>query len=161
MPEGESVVTKGQQKTLLTQNEQARIRGNLERLGKIGKGTPFTPDTYAILRDEYDYAMDVGGVRGGAIARAVVDIVRENGGDVHGVVDHHRKDHHHRALQDAERDRQSRHLVGRGVSEPPFPRPGTGGGRDVGTYGKSKMGKLFGGSKRQVFAPAKRRPSWK
>jgi hypothetical protein len=35
MPEGESVITKNEQKTLLTQNEQARIRGNLERAGAI------------------------------------------------------------------------------------------------------------------------------
>jgi hypothetical protein len=89
--------------------------------------------------------------------------VRENGGDIHRVVDPYRKDHHRRALQDAESDLQSRSLVGRGVSEPPFPRPGADvpAGKDIGTYGRSKKGKLFGGSKRTAFAPSKRRPSWK
>jgi hypothetical protein len=160
MPESESVITKDPQKVLLTQNEHSRIRGNLERAGQIGKGTPFSPNTYDTLQQEYDYGMDVGGPRGGAICRAVVDIVRENGGDIHRVVDPYRKDHHRRALADAERDLSSRNLVGRGVSEPPFPRPGaTGGVREVGTY--RNKAKLFGSSKRTAFAPSKRRPSWK
>jgi hypothetical protein len=162
MPEGESVITTNEQKTLLTQNEQSRIRTNLERSEAIGKGTPFSPKTYDILQREYDYGMEIGGVRGGAICRAVADIVRENQGNIDKVVDHHRRLVHRNSLEDAQRAVAQSGLISvRRVAEPPFDNPRGGKKRTAGHTGIPRSGNAVVGGKGTPLFPKRSRPSWK
>ena len=165
MPEGESVITSDKDKLLLTQGEHYRINRLIDR--KSSRATKATPFKLAnLLKAEYARGVEVGGVQGGAICRAVVEVARDAGEDIHRIVDAHRRDSHRRALEDAQSAEMRLQLIGKSVSQPPFPRPEElqGGEKGVGTYrGKQKalmpntntragLTKLFQGN---------RRPHWR
>ena len=161
MPEGESLITSDKDKLLLTQGEHNRLSRLIDR--KSSRATKATPFKLAnLLKSEYQRGLEVGGAQGGAICRAVVEIARDSGEDIHHIVDEYRRDSHRRALEDAQNAQMRRQLLGKSVSQPPFPRPEElqGGSRGVGTYrGKQKafmpntntragLTKLFQGNRR-------------
>ena len=163
MPEGESVITSDKDKLLLTQGEHSRLNRLIDR--KSSRATKATPFKLAnLLKGEYARGLEVGGAQGGAICRAVVEIARDAGEDIHHIVDAHRRDSHRRALEDAQSAEMRLQLIGKSVSRPPFPRPEElqGGGKEVGTYrGKQKA---FMPNDRTALAKVfqgRRRPSWK
>jgi hypothetical protein len=77
-PDGEGPTTTDTQKLLATQNETARLLRRIDRMGADGKG-PFRSDPAAVLRDEYGRGLEVGGVQGGALCRAVLEAARDLG----------------------------------------------------------------------------------
>ena len=161
MPDGESVTTSDKDKLLLTQGEHNRISRLIDRKSsRASKATPFKLSN--LLKEEYARGVEVGGVQGGAICRAVVEIARDSGEDIHHIVATHRSPSQRKALEDAQNAQMRLQLIGKSASQPPFPRPEElqGGGRGVGTYrGKQKalipntntragLTKLFQGNRR-------------
>jgi hypothetical protein len=133
-PESEGLITTNTEKLLLTQGEANRINRRLERLESVAG--PIKPSSEAILKEEYARGLQVGGPQGGAICRAVVEIARDAGADINRIVDEHRKEHHRKALEDAQSAMMREQLISRSVSKPPFPHPDRlqQGGKGVGTY---------------------------
>jgi len=130
-PEHEGLITKDTDKLLLTAHERSHLEGLINRAEKSSKG-PFKTNPTDILTREYARGLSEGGPGGGATVRAVYELARDWGLDIHTIVDEHRKPHHHGALEDAQRARMQANIVGRSVPEPPFPQPG--GSRTPGTY---------------------------
>ena len=162
-PESESLITSNTEKLLLTQGEQSRIYRQLDRLESARAPLKRTP--VQVLKEEYTRGLQVGGPQGGAICRAVYEIARDTGVDIEGIVDEHRQDSHRRALEDAQNTEMRLQLIGKTVSEPPFPHPDklAQGGKSVGTYrGKSK--EIVPGGRvalTEKFREGRRRPSWR
>jgi hypothetical protein len=160
-PEHEGLITKDTDKLLLTAHERSRLEGLISREEKSSKG-PFKANPADVLKREYARGLTQGGPGGGATVRAVYELARDWGLDIHQIVDEHRKPHHHGALEDAQRARMQANIVGKGVSEPPFPNPRLQGGkaaRRVGDYGGGQ--KAFVPRGKQTSATKKRRPPWK
>jgi hypothetical protein len=158
-PEHEGLLTRDTNRLLLTAHERNRIEGLLDRAEKQGEKGPFKRDPHDILKAEYKRGLDEGGPGGGATVRAVYQLARDRGLDIHAIVDEHRKPHHHGALEDAERARMRANLVGKSVPEPPFPRPGRKSREGIGTYGGRR--KDFVSQERSSMQVQKRRPYWK
>lgn len=161
MPEGESVTTTDKDKLLLTQGEHNRINRLIDRKSsRATKATPFSLSK--LLKDEFARGLEVGGAKGGAVCRAVVEIAQDAGEDIHSIVDEHRKPYQRQALEDAQEAYMRQQLIGKTVSKPPFPRPEElqQGGKGVGTYrGRQKAfmpnspavsPKLFQGNRRRT-----------
>jgi hypothetical protein len=159
-PEHEGLLTKDTDKLLLTAHERNRVEGLLERAEKQAEKGPFERDPQDILKAEYERGLDEGGPGGGATVRAVYQLARDRGLDIHAIVEGHRKPHHHGALEDAERARMRANLVGKSVPEPPFPRPGRKSREGIGSYGLSRR-KDFVSQERSSMQFKKRRPYWK
>jgi hypothetical protein len=166
-PEHESLITQDTNKLLLTAHERNRLEGLLDRAEKQAERTKgqFKRDPQAILKAEYERGLSEGGPGGGATVRAVYQLARDRGLDIHAIVDEHRRPSHHGALEDAERARMRANLVGRSVPEPPFAHPLQGSrSKDVGTYGAG--GRMFVGrgpvgvAQRKPGA-SRRRPYWR
>jgi hypothetical protein len=135
MPEGEPVLTSDKDRLLLTQGEHSRINRRIDRTSsRATKATPF--HLSKLLREEFARGLEVGGAKGGAICRAVVEIAQDAGEDIHSIVDEHRTPSQRRALEDAQEAYMRQQLIGKTVSKPPFPRPEElqQGGKGVGTY---------------------------
>jgi hypothetical protein len=173
VPEKEPLLTTDTQKLNLTQGEASRIYRKLDRAGGAVKGTPFAPDRASILKQEYAEGLATGGPKGGAVVRAVVEIARDMGLDIHQLVDEHRKEYHHGALQDAQQAMMRSQSVGRSVSKPPFPPPEMlqQDPKGIGTYRSPAMlaqrspsprpgPSSSPGSLRKLFKGG-RRPRWK
>jgi hypothetical protein len=159
-PDGEGIITKDTNKLLLTAHERSRIEGLITRQQQAAKG-PFKANPVDILKSAYERGLDQGGPGGGAAVRAVYELARDWGLDIHAIVDAHRKPRHHGALEDAQQARRRAQMVGRSVPQPPFPHPewiSQERGR-AGTYGRAQKG-LIPQQKGMLFAK-KRRPAWK
>ena len=162
-PEGESLSTKDTNKLLLTAHERARLEGMLNRAERQAKG-PIKRDPMDILRSEFERGLDEGGPGGGATVRAIYQLCRDYGYDINRVVDGHRREVHHGALEDAERALMLAQLISRSVPEPPFPHPRQSQSKDVSTYGAG--GRIFVdrgpvGVVQRKPGSSRRRPSWK
>ena len=167
-PEHESLITKDTDKLLLTAHERSRIEGLINRAQKLVEKGPFHKANPAdLLAREYARGLDEGGPGGGATVRAVYELVRDWGLDINGIVDEHRKAHHHGALEDAQAARIRADMVGRGVPEPPFKRGGAShGSGGVGTYrgNRDKQKALIPNNLTALakkFAEGKRRRPWR
>jgi hypothetical protein len=118
MPGGEGPITQDLQKILVTQNETQRISRKLARLREApGR---FRPDITSTLRQEYGRGLEVGGVMGGALCRAVLAVCDEQGVDPDSVVDGFRKDRHRELIERAQHAEYLQNCLGRRVKEPPF-----------------------------------------
>ena len=165
-PEHESLLTKDTNKLLLTAHERDRLAGLLDRAEKQADKSPFKRDPYDILKAEYARGLDEGGPGGGATVRAIYQLARDRGLDIHTIVDEHRKPLHHGSLEEADRAKMRANLVGRSVPEPPFPHPRLSQSRDVGTYRANQRGFVgrgiapIGEAQRKPGA-SRRRPPWK
>jgi hypothetical protein len=126
-PEGEGLITKDVGKLMLTASERGRIEGLVNRSEKAaGRGpSGFKVRPQEILKGEYARGLAEGGPGGGATVRAVYELARDWGVDIHAIVDEHRKAHHHSALEDAIAASHRANLVGRAVPEPPFKKGST------------------------------------
>ena len=95
--------------------------------------------------------------------RAVYELARDWGLDIHAIVDSHRKDRHRDALDDAQAARMRAELISGSVSKPPFPHPAKlhQGTKDIGTY---RNGAILTPHSRAALAKtfgSNRRPAWK
>jgi hypothetical protein len=160
-PEGEGLITKDTNKLLLTAHERSRIEGLINRAQRAAKG-PFKVNPVDILKRAYERGLDQGGPGGGAAVRAVYEIARDWGLNIHAIVDAHRKPRHHGALEDAQQARRHAQMVSRSVPQPPFPHPeriSQERGR-AGTYGVEATKAFIPQQKGMLFAK-KRRRTWK
>jgi hypothetical protein len=151
-PEGEGPIIVDTSKLLASQNEANRVVRKLDRLDKNRKG-PFTPDRAEILRQEYQRGLDTGGMQDGAICRGVLSACDELGIDVDVVVDSFRTERHRENLERAQHASRLTQLIGKQVSEPPFPNPSAPGRSRV--PGKRSKALLVDRG-RQVRAPGRR-----
>jgi hypothetical protein len=165
MPDGESLITTDKDKLLLTQGEHSRINRLIDRKSsRATQATPFSPSK--LLKEEFARGREIGGMQGGAICRAVTEIARDAGQDIHSIVDEYRKPYQRQALEDAQEARMRQQLIGKTVSKPPFPRPEqlmAQGGKGVGTYrGQQKtFMPTTPGASTKLFQGNRRRPHWK
>jgi hypothetical protein len=121
-PGSEGPITQDSQKILITQNETARISRKLSRMQDVSTG-PFRPDLTSALREEYGRGLDVGGVMGGSLCRAVLAVCDEVGVDADSVVDSFRQDRHRELIERAQHNEHLQQYLGKRVSEPPYPKP--------------------------------------
>ena len=118
MPEAESVVTSDKDKLLLTQGEHNRINRRIDRASsRATKATPF--NLSKLLKEEFARGLEIGGAKGGAVCRAVVEIAQDAGEDIHHIVDEHRKPYQRQTLVDAQDARMRQQLIGKTVTQPP------------------------------------------
>jgi hypothetical protein len=155
--EGEGLITKDTNKLLLTAHERSRLEGLIARSEKAADKGPFKANPAAILKTAYEQGLNEGGPSGGATVRAVIQLARDYDVDVDGIVDEHRKPHHHGALENAQTAWMRAQMVGKSVSEPPFKRGG--GSTPTGTYG-SGQGKVFIPQEKGTVLK-KSRPYWR
>ena len=163
MPDAEPLMTTDKERLALTQGEHTRINRLIDRKSsRATKATPFKLSN--LLKEEYARGLEVGGPKGGAVCRAVVEIARDSGEDIHHIVDGHRSPSQRRALEDAQSAEMRLGLIGKSVSRPPFPRPEQlqQGGKGVGTYrGKQKaFMPTTPGASTKLFQ-GRRRTHWK
>jgi hypothetical protein len=137
-PEGEGIYTKDVSKLMLTASERGRIEGLINRSEKAAGGSGFKARPQDLLKGEYVRGLEEGGPGGGATVRAVYELARDWGLDIHTIVDEHRKAHHHGALEDAEAARYRANLVDRVVPEPPF-KKGSGAPLRKGSYSNAPI----------------------
>jgi hypothetical protein len=121
MPGGEGPITQDTEKIIITQNETQRISRKLARLQEAPG--PFRPDITSTLRQEYGRGLEVGGVMGGALCRAVLAVADEQGVDPDSVVDTFRKDRHRELIERAQHAEHLRQYLGKRIKEPPFGKP--------------------------------------
>ncbi len=160
-PDQETPITTDTSKLLASQNEASRIVRKVDRAEAGGKKGPFRPDRLEVLRAEYGRGLEVGGVQGGAVCRGVLEAAEELGVDRHAVVDGYRKDRHRESFERAEHYGRLTDLIGGGVPEPPFAKPGSGRGSDF-HAGGSKA--IFLERERAAEGTGRRsgrRPQWK
>ena len=157
-PEGEGLITKDHDKLLLTAHERDRIEGLINRAEKVAKGSGFKRSPADILKAEYERGLDQGGPSGGATVRAVYELARDWGVDIHTVVDAHRKPHHNGALEDAQAARIRSEMIGRTVPEPPFKKSGPGVSLRGGSYPTNARMTFVPKEKRTIFKRSK--PYW-
>jgi hypothetical protein len=158
-PEGEGIYTKDVSKLMLTASERGRIEGLINRSERASGGSGFKVRPQDLLKGEYARGLEEGGPGGGATVRAVYELARDWGLDIHTIVDKHRKAHHHGALEDAHAARMRAEMIGRTVPEPPFKKAGGPGSsrKNVGTRSGAPL--AFMPREQQMVAP-KRRPYW-
>jgi hypothetical protein len=156
-PEGEGLFTKDTNKLLLTAHERSRIEGLINRLERAGKGK-LKVNPGHILEREYERGLNEGGPRGGATVRAVYELARDWGVDIHSVVDAHRKPRHHEALQNAQAHLMHSEMIGRAVPEPPFKKGMSVGLRaNVGTHSGAPKASSRAKEGQRVFSKKRNR----
>src|SRR5215216_7784163 len=169
-PGGQSLRTDGVQLLALSQGERSRIverlgyePPNIARMKAAGKNVPASAEARPanVLREEYARGLDIGGVQGGAICRAVISLAEDRGMSVDDIVDEHRRDWQRQRLQSAQDARiQARSVYSR-VPLPSSPRPGGAQSLEESRAGKRRT--PFGMPKKASAAIQKKRrkPHWK
>jgi hypothetical protein len=157
-PEGEGLATKDTDKLLLTAHERSRLEGLINRAEKAADKGPWKANPVDILKAAYEQGLDQGGPGGGATVRAVYELARDWGLDIHQIVDAYRKPRHHETLEDAQTRRIQAEMVARHVPEPPFKRGGSP--KDTGTYGSGDKA-FIPQHKGVLFGAKNRRAPWK
>jgi len=174
-PGGQSLRTDDVHLLTLTQGERARIvqrlsyePPNVARMRAAGKNVPTSSEDKPrdVLRDEFSRALDIGGVQGGAICRAVISLAEDRGMSVDDIVDSHRRDWQRDYLQKAGEARiQARSLYSK-VPLPSSKRPGGAQNLEEAAAGKRRT--PFGTTKKSSsagfessFASKRKRPPWK
>jgi hypothetical protein len=123
-PASEGPITQDSQKILISQSETQRISRKLARMQDASTG-PFRPDLTSALRQEYERGLEVGGVMGGSLCRAVLAVCDEVGVDADSVVDSFRQPRHRELIERAQHAEYLQNYLGKRVSEPPFKKSGT------------------------------------
>ncbi len=101
-------------------------------------------DKAAPLREEYQRGLELGGVEGLTVCRAVLSAAGDLGVSVDSVVDSFRKPRHRKSQERAQVAQQAAFTIGTKIKEPPFPRPaGVGAG--------SLEGVLSGGARKRAW----------
>jgi len=170
-PGGQSLRTNSVELLSLTQGERARIverlgyePPNIARMKAAGKNVPASAEARPanVLREEYARGLDIGGVQGGAICRAVISLAEDRGMSVDDIVDEHRRDWQRQRLQSAQDARiQARSVYSR-VPLPGYKRPGGAKSPEEARAGKRRT--PFGMPKKASSAIQKkgrRKPNWK
>jgi len=170
-PGGQSLRTNSVELLSLTQGERARIverlgyePPNIARMKAAGKNVPASAEARPanVLREEYARGLDIGGVQGGAICRAVISLAEDRGMSVDDIVDEHRRDWQRQRLQSAQDARiQARSVYSR-VPLPSYKRPGGAKSPEEARAGKRRT--PFGMPKKASSAIQKkgrRKPNWK
>src|SRR5215204_7005973 len=170
-PGGQSLRTNSVELLSLTQGERARIverlgyePPNIARMKAAGKNVPASAEARPanVLREEYARGLDIGGVQGGAICRAVISLAEDRGMSVDDIVDEHRRDWQRQRLQSAQDARiQARSIYSR-VPLPSYKRPGGAKSPEEARAGKRRT--PFGMPKKASSAIQKkgrRKPNWK
>ena len=114
------------------------------------------------LRSEFDAAMKLGGVEGRVRALGVARVCEGMGLPLEQVVEHHRSQVHHKALQDARRFESALHTIPSGKHGMRNPYAGNTrrrGPSGVGTYASAN--KVMTGGRPQLFQNNSRRRPWK
>src|SRR5215203_4209259 len=171
LPGGQSLRTNNVELLSLTQGERARIverlgyePPNIARMKAAGKNVPASTEARPanVLREEYARGLDIGGVQGGAICRAVISLAEDRGMSVDDIVDEHRRDWQRQRLQSAQDARiQARSIYSR-VPLPSYKRPGGAKSPEEARAGKRRT--PFGMPKKASSAIQKkgrRKPNWK
>jgi hypothetical protein len=171
LPGGQSLRTNNVELLSLTQGERARIverlgyePPNIARMKAAGKNVPASAEARpaSVLREEYARGLDIGGVQGGAICRAVISLAEDRGMSVDDIVDEHRRDWQRQRLQSAQDARiQARSIYSR-VPLPGYKRPGGALSPEEARAGKKRT--PFGMPKKASSAIQKkgrRKPNWK
>ena len=171
LPGGQSLRTNNVELLSLTQGERARIverlgyePPNIARMKAAGKNVPASAEARPanVLREEYARGLDIGGVQGGAICRAVISLAEDRGMSVDDIVDEHRRDWQRQRLQSAQDARiQARSVYSR-VPLPSYKRPGGAKSPEEARAGKRRT--PFGMPKKASSAIQKkgrRKPNWK
>ena len=118
--------------------------------------------TVDALRSEFDAAMKLGGVEGRVRALGVARVCEGMGLPLEQVVEHHRSQAHHNALQDARRFESALHTIPSGKHGTRNPYAGNTrrrGPSGVGTYASTN--KVMTGGRPQLFQKKSRRRPWK
>jgi hypothetical protein len=121
-PPSEGPITSDTQKILISQNESARLSRKLARMQDQATG-PFRPDLTSALREEYERGLELGGVMGGSLCRAVLAVCDEVGVDADSVVDGFRAQRHRELIERAQHAEYLQGYLGKRVSPPPYPKP--------------------------------------
>src|SRR5215211_4296045 len=171
LPGGQSLRTNNVELLSLTQGERARIverlgyePPNIARMKAAGKNVPASAEARpaSVLREEYARGLDIGGVQGGAICRAVISLAEDRGMSVDDIVDEHRRQWQRDYLQNAQQARiQARSVYSR-VPLPNYSRPGGAKSPEEARAGKKRT--PFGMPKKASSAIQKkgrRKPNWK
>ena len=114
------------------------------------------------LRSEFDAAMKLGGVEGRVRALGVARVCEGMGLPLEQIVEHHRSQVHHNALQDARRFESALHTIPSGKHGTRNPYAGNTrrrGPSGVGTYASTN--KVMTGGRPQLFQKKSRRRPWK
>jgi hypothetical protein len=114
------------------------------------------------LRSEFDAAMKLGGVEGRVRALGVARVCEGMGLPLEQIVEHHRSQVHHNALQDARRFESALHTIPSGKLGTRNPYAGNTrrrGPSGVGTYASTN--KVMTGGRPQLFQKKSRRRPWK
>jgi hypothetical protein len=167
-PTGQTPRTDNIEHLNLTQGEHRRIVERLSyenpeiaRMRAEGKKTPDGPKPHEILSEEYARGLEIGGVQGAAICRAVVQVALDRDYDPEAIVTEYRTEVHEGYLQSAQEARMRASSIYTRVPQPPYRRPGGGikGIEEAGGPRRNALGlprKGYGTRPNQ-----KRRPSWK
>ena len=114
------------------------------------------------LREEYDRAMQLGGLEGKVLAHATLRAAEAMGVHYDSVVDEFRNDRQRRYVQEALQLQSMSASIpsGRDLAKNPYDDNRRGGKKRIGTYGSANKATLSGG-RPQLFQKKKRRPAWK
>lgn len=107
---------------LISQNESARLSRKLARMQDQATG-PFRSDLTSALREEYERGLELGGVMGGSLCRAVLAVCDEVGVDADSVVDGFGAQRHRELIERAQHAEYLQDYLGKRVSPPPYPKP--------------------------------------
>jgi hypothetical protein len=174
-PGGQSLRTNSVELLSLTQGERSRIVERLSyenptiaRMRAAGKNVPSSAEDRPVnvLREEFTRGLNIGGVQGGAICRAVLQLAEDRGMNIDECVDEHRQPWQRDYLQKAQDvGIQARSVYSR-VPLPSSPRPGGAKSPEEARAGKRRT--PFGAVKKASSAAGptfpkkgRRRRNWK
>ena len=114
------------------------------------------------LREEYDRAMQLGGLEGKVLAHATLQAADAMGVDYDSVVDEFRNDRQRRYVQEALQLQSMSGSIpsGRDLAKNPYDDNRRGGKKRIGTYGSANKALMTGG-RAQLFQKKSRRRPWK
>jgi hypothetical protein len=114
------------------------------------------------LREEYDRAMQLGGLEGKVLAHATLRAAEAMGVDYDSVVDEFRNDRQRRYVQEALQLQSMSGSIpsGRDLAKNPYDDNRRGGKKRIGTYGSANKALMTGG-RPQLFQKKNRRRPWK
>jgi hypothetical protein len=114
------------------------------------------------LREEYDRAMQLGGLEGKVLAHATLRAAEAMGVDYDSVVDEFRNDRQRRYVQEALQLQAFSGSIpsGRNLAKNPYDGNRRGGKKRVGTYGSANKA-FVQGERPQLFQKKNRRRPWK
>jgi len=115
-----------------------------------------------VLKEEYQRAMEIGGLEGKVLAHATLRAASVLGVEADSVVDEFRNDRQRRYVEEANQLESSRVSIpsGKDLGANPYDTNSSGGGKRIGTYGSANKALATGG-RPKLFEKKERRRSWK